>query len=353
VEERIVMRLVQFTSDDGQRRVGAIRDELVIDLTAIAGWQTTLDLARQALATEQSLLELVSVAVESAGSAGIPYETLWQAGADATSRLLLPVDHPDPHHLMVTGTGLTHTGSMQSRDKMHGGDQQATAEAPATDSSRMFQMGIEGGKPAEGERGTAPEWFFKGNGTILRGHRESLELPGFALDGGEEPEIVGCYLVDDEGQPRRLGFTLGNEWSDHENEKINYLYLAPSKLRTCSVGPELLLDCDFQDIDIRCQVCRDGAVIYDSGDLKSGEQYMSHSLANCEDHHFKYPLHRQPGDVHFHYFGTSKLSFSERDWKYRAGDEIEVTGSGFAGGLVNQVVAGSQDQARALTIESL
>ena len=200
------MRLVQFTDEQGQRRVGAIRGELVIDLTAIAGWQTTLDLARQALQTGQRLRELVSSAVDAAGDDGILYDTLWQAGADAVSRFLLPVDHPDPHHLVVTGTGLTHTGSMQSRDKMHGGDQQATAEAPATDSSRMFQMGIEGGKPEPGTRGTSPEWFYKGNGVNLRGHRQSLELPAFALDGGEEPEIVGCYVIDHEGIPRRLGF---------------------------------------------------------------------------------------------------------------------------------------------------
>ena len=77
-----------------------------------------------------------------------------------------------------------------------------------------------------GQRGVAPEWFYKGNGTILRGPREPLEIPEFALDGGEEPEIVGCYVINKLGVPTRLGFSLGNEWSDHATEKINYLYLA-------------------------------------------------------------------------------------------------------------------------------
>ena len=31
----------------------------------------------------------------------------------------------------------------------------------------------------------------------------------------------------------------GNEFSDHRFEKKNYLNLAGSKLRTCSIGPEL------------------------------------------------------------------------------------------------------------------
>ena len=37
-----------------------------------------------------------------------------------------------------------------------------------TDSMRMFQWGVEGGRPAEGEIGIAPEWFYKGNGSMLR-----------------------------------------------------------------------------------------------------------------------------------------------------------------------------------------
>ncbi len=42
-----------------------------------------------------------------------------------------------------------------------------------------------------------------------------LEIPNFTEDGGEEPEIVGCYINDRNGVPCRLGFALANEWSDH------------------------------------------------------------------------------------------------------------------------------------------
>ena len=41
--------------------------------------------------------------------------------------------------------------------------------------------------------------------------------------------------IIDERNPVRIGFSLGNEFSDHETEQINYLYLAHSKLRNCSV----------------------------------------------------------------------------------------------------------------------
>ena len=199
---------------------------------------------------------------------------------------------------------------------------------------------LQGGKPDGESRGVAPEWFYKGNGLNLRSHRQDLEIPAFALDGGEEAELVGCYLIDDNGVPWRLGFAIGNEWSDHATETINYLYLAPSKLRACAVGPELVIGHGFENLDVRCSVTRDDDLIYDSGDLKSGEQYMCHSLRNCEDHHFKYPLHREPGDVHLHFFGTSKLSHSERDWKYQAGDEIRVTVADFSRPLINVVCDG-------------
>ena len=186
---------------------------------------------------------------------------------------------------------------------------------------------------------------------MLRGPNQALEIPPFALDGGEEPEIVGCYIIDRPGVPRRIGFALGNEWSDHATESINYLYLAPSKLRQCAVGPELITDCDFQDIELRCLVRRAGHVIYDSGLLRSGEAHMCHSLANCEDHHFKFPQHRIPGDVHLHYFGTSKLSYKQREWKYAAGDEIRVEAPRFSPPLVNTVLRQTESDATPIHVE--
>jgi hypothetical protein len=38
---------------------------------------------------------------------------------------------------------------------------------------------------------------------------------------------------------------------------------------------------------------------------------MSHSIANLEHHHFKYPLFRRAGDLHVHFFGTATLSFAD------------------------------------------
>lgn len=333
------MRIIQFECPQRGRRVGEVSGDRVFDITSVEPkLQRTVDLFAAALNVGQRLEEFARPLGESAEAELHDYADLLSAQPGGEEPFLHPpVDTLDPHRLLITGTGLTHTGGVKSRDQMHSDE---TTEAAKTDSMKMFDMGLAGGKPAAGQRGAAPEWFYKGNGYNLRGHRQTLEIPAYALDGGEEPELVGCYVIDASGTPRRLGFALANEWSDHATEKINYLYLAPSKLRQCAVGPELITDHDFGEIPLRCTVSRDGATIYDSGALFSGEEHMCHSLANCEDHHFKYAQHRIAGDVHLHFFGTSKLSHSTRDWKYAAGDEICVEAPGFSAGLVNGVAVG-------------
>ena len=101
-------------------------------------------------------------------------------------------------------------------------------------------MGVEGGKPAAGTVGAQPEWFYKGDGSHVVGTGNALPSPDFALDGSEEPEIAGIYIIDEHGNPHRLGFCLANEFSDHIIERGNYLWLAHSKLRHAALGPELL-----------------------------------------------------------------------------------------------------------------
>ena len=343
------MRVVQFVIPSEGRRVGFVDGDNIVDVTAADSSLTSVfDVFEASQASGKSFDETLL----RAGAAGkrLDYSELLGAEVGGTSAYLIaPFDHPDTHRVIVSGTGLTHTGSMKSRDQMHSGDDKPSEE-PATDSARMFQMGIDGGKPEPGQRGTSPEWFYKGNGTIVRGPGEGLEIPAFALDGGEEPELGGCYFIDNTGTPRRVGFTLGNEWADHETERINYLYLAPSKLRSCSLGPELITDFAFDELELECTVERDGEMIYESGPLYSGEEYMSHTLANCEDHHFKYPLHRVPGDAHVHFFGTSQLSYSTRDWKFEPGDVITISAEGFSAPLRNSVIVGDPVEGRAIRV---
>ena len=204
-----------------------------------------------------------------------------------------------------------------------------------TDSMQMFRLGYEGGKPKKGETGAQPEWFYKGDGSILAPPEGELASPAFALDGGEEPEIAGIYVISGKGDPIRVGFALGNEFSDHVTERQNYLWLAHSKLRAASLGPELLVGDLPLEIQGVSRVRRGKEVIWERAFL-SGEQNMAHSIANLEAHHFKYRLFRRPGDVHVHFFGTATLSFSE-GVRTRKGDVFEIQSEPFGLPLRNRL----------------
>jgi hypothetical protein len=268
------------------------------ELRLLEGFATVYDLASEAAASGVPLTAFIE---RCATGRCLDYGAIHSGRSEL--QLLAPIDHPvEPARCMVSGTGLTHLGSARDRQSMH------AASESETDSMRMFRWGIEGGKPEAGGIGIAPEWFYKGNGTILRPHAAPLEVPPYAEDGGEEGEIAGIYLVDATGNPRRIGLAIGNEFSDHKFEKRNYLNLAGSKVRTCSLGPELAIDPEFDSVPGTVTIEREGRVIW-SQHVVTGEAEMCHSVANIEHHHFKFEPHRRPGDVHVHYFGACSLSF--------------------------------------------
>ncbi len=307
------MRLLQMREKDGARIVAAMDDSGAAQ--RVAGYTSVYDLAQAAIAAQISLGAMVA-------KAGFDGQVDVRA-AEAEGRLLSPIDHPDPAHLFITGTGLTHLGSAEGRDKMHRDLNDATT---LTDSMRMFKLGLDGGKPEAGA-GVQPEWFYKGDGTMMSAPGADLPSPAFALDGGEEPEMVGIYVIGPEGAPYRLGFALGNEFSDHVTERQNYLYLAHSKLRACALGAELRMGALPDDIRGTSRIWRGNEVIWEKPFL-SGEAHMCHAIANLEHHHFKYPLFRRPGDVHVHFFGTATLSFSD-GVSAQAGDIFEIEAAPF------------------------
>ena len=330
------MNLIQFTKDNGGRAVGVIDKG---EARVLKGADSVYKLALKAAADGVKLKSLI--ADKGLGKA-IDAAALLKEG-----RLLPPIDHPDPAHLYVTGTGLTHLGSASTRDAMHKSDQQQ-AEAPLTDSMKMFRMGLEGGKPAKGEEGVQPEWFYKGNGTIVAAPGAPIPSPAFAKDAGEEPEMAGIYVIVKKGRPFRLGFALGNEFSDHVTERVNYLYLAHSKLRWCSFGPEIRVGALPANVSGTSRIIRGGKTIWEKPFL-SGEDNMSHTIANLEHHHFKYRLFREPGDVHVHMFGTATLSFAD-GIKTQPGDVFEISESQFGLPLTNSV---AWDKAETVKIHSL
>jgi hypothetical protein len=317
-----MVRLVQLRKG-ADRRVALVEEPR---LRLIEGFPSVYDLAKAAIEAGSKLSEF---AKRRAAGGMLEYDPIYSGRSEWV--LLPPVDHPDePARCLISGTGLTHLGSASDRQAMH-----AVKEADLTDSMKIYRWGLEGGRPAPGNIGFSPEWFYKGNGTMARAHGKPLEIPAYAEDGGEEAEIAGAYLIAQSGQPYRLGMALGNEFSDHRFEKKNYLYLAGSKLRTSALGPELVVDAEFHSYQMEVSIERDGVPLW-SASFQTGEAAMCHSLENMEHHHFKYEAHRRPGDVHVHFFGTAYLSFRD-GITLRQGDVMQVASQSFGRPLRNPV----------------
>jgi hypothetical protein len=320
----MTLRLVQIKKA-GVRRVAAVEEPR---LRLLRDCDSVYALAQEAISTGTKLSALVQ---QKLTGEFIDYDLVYQGKSDW--QLLPPADCPaEPARCLITGTGLTHLGSAKDRQNMH-----AKASEELTDSMKMFRWGIEGGRPAPGKIGTPPEWFYKGNGTILRAHGESLDVPPYAEDGGEEAEVAGIYIIAADGRPRRIGMAAGNEFSDHKYEKRNYLYLAGSKLRLCSLGPELVIDATFDSVPGEASIERDGAVLWKK-EVLSGDAEMCHSLQNIENHHFKYEAHRHPGDLHVHFYGAHCLSFGDKI-ELANGDVMQVKFQGFGRPLRNPLNA--------------
>jgi hypothetical protein len=317
-----VTRLVQIQHPKKGRRVALVEEN---KLHLLKAPNSIYDLA-----TECVKSSLEKLARSKARAEVLSYDDVHSGNSDW--RLLPAFDQPEePARCLVTGTGLTHNASAKNRQAMHAGKKPTAM----TDSMRMYQWGLEGGRPARGKIGVAPEWFYKGNGTILRAHGEPLDVPDFGDDGGEEAEVAGAYVIDSSGQPRRVGLMVGNEFSDHKMEAKNYLYLAPSKLRTCAVGPELIVGAEFQDARGTARIWRDKKLLW-SSTFATGESNMSHTVANLEHHHFKYAAHCRPGDAHIHFFGADAFSFGG-GIELSDGDVMEIELTGFGRPLRNPI----------------
>jgi hypothetical protein len=337
-----MLHLVQI-SNGSSRRVAIVEEPRLHCLTGV---QSVYELAQLCLGQGRRLSEH---AIAMANGEALDYDAIYAGTSEW--HLLAPIDVPNsPSRLTIAGTGLTHLGSAKERQAMHLVDAAKAAET-VTDSMRMFQWGINGGRPAEGEIGVAPEWFYKGNGFMLQPPFAPLTIPAYAEDGGEEAEVAGIYVIGEDGTPYRIGMATGNEFSDHQFEKRNYLNLAGSKLRTCSLGPELVVGAAFQSVAGEVRIERAAKTIW-SKQVATGEENMCHSLANLEHHHFKFEGHRQPRDVHVHFFGAHSLSFGD-GIVLQDGDWMEVRYEGFGRPLRNPIRSELRDRNRQVAVRSM
>jgi len=122
--------------------------------------------------------------------------------------------------------------------------------------------------------------------------------------------------------------------------------LSHAKMRTCAIGPELVLHAVFEDARGSVRVEREGASIW-SRDVATGSAQTLFSLAEMERNLFQYDAHRVPGDVHIHYLGGSVSSFGD-GVRLQAGDQVVIEWQGYGRALRNLIdQAGSEPAASA------
>ncbi len=228
-------RLVQI--QNGATRAVALVEEPRLHL--LDGVKSIFQLAQEAVEAKIPLAVLVQ---KKATGEYLDYDPIYTGKSEW--RLLPPIDHPaEPARCLVSGTGLTHLGSAKNRQAMH-----SAKESELTDSMKMFRLGRRRRQAGAGQNRRRARMVLQGlrqrfcarmaNRWTCRRLRE---------DGGEEGgNRRNLFHRRERGTPRRIGMAIGNEFSDHKFEKKNYLNLAGSKIRTCSLGPELVIDPEFQ-----------------------------------------------------------------------------------------------------------
>jgi hypothetical protein len=288
-------RLVQIIHPEYGRRVALVNGD---ELHLLSSYRTAYAFAMAAIETGQKLRELLSTDLS-----GIVLDYREVYALRSGWRFLPSFDHPE-HTACCLVSGCANA---------HGVASKASPDAPP--------------------------WFTKGNGMHLRGHGEPLTIPAFARGGAEEAELAAVYLIGPDGVPRRVGLTPGNEFADAMMAAQDARLLSRAKLRNCAIGPELVLDAEFQDVAGSVVVERviDGLrVPIWCKEIRTGEKHTAFRLEQIEQHHFEFQPHRIPGDVHVHFLGGSVSSYGD-GVTLDEGDEIVIQWEGFGFPLRNLI----------------
>jgi hypothetical protein len=209
--------------------------------------------------------------------------------ASRDGRLSLPISHPDPAHLHLTGTALP---------------------------------------PVSAKRDTAgppPDWIYKGNGSIAVAPGAPLIASQMTGGVAEAPALASIYVVGDDGLPFRVGFSVANMVAERAGAtEWTGLNLHP-RPRSISFGPEILVGDLPSEVAGTARAQLASATLYERT-FTAGEARLPAALDDLERHHFSYELFRRPGDVHIHLI---ELATSPARGEFDVdGFELEVPGFG-------------------------
>lgn len=239
------MKLVQFNTPEKGPRLGAVREDKVLDLGTAEGAYTNfmalLEWAGGNAAELASLAQKAAEKVPDDGSCVLAWDEIDQPPG-SHPHLAIPIATPE-----VWGFGVTYQRSAEVRDA----DVAKAMESSASIYDRVYHS-------------DRPECFFKATLPRCVGPHEPI---GIRSDSGltaTEPELA--YVL---GEAREIvGYTICNDVSAWDIERENPLYLPQSKIFTgcCALGPAILLAADGPDpydLDIGCRIIRDGEIMFE------------------------------------------------------------------------------------------
>lgn len=241
------MQLCQFFVPGRGRRVGAVVDDEVVDVTAPrGGLGSVLELIER-----QGTAERVERAVHDAlrrTRRRVAWRDLDRAPSPRRAHLLAPIDPPE-----VWGAGITYRRSREYYETHTGEDGRTKG---------LYDHVY------EAER---PELFFKATASRTAGPNAPIHVRSDSRLTAVEPELG--LVVGTRG--RIVGYTIGNDLSAWDIERDNALYLPQSKVFAgCfAMGPVLVTATEIGDphrLELTCVIRRGGRIRYE-GRVNTGE----------------------------------------------------------------------------------
>jgi len=110
-------------------------------------------------------------------------------------------------------------------------------------------------------------------------------------------------------------------------EQQGYLHLAPSKLRTCAIGPELIVNGEFDSALGKVRILRQGKAVL-VAQVRDRGKNMSHTVANLEHHQFQIRGALPAGRCAHPFLWGDAFSFGE-GIELADGDVMEIELAGF------------------------
>lgn len=167
-----------------------------------------------------------------------------------------------------------------------------------------------------------PNWFVKGLGDVLRSPGEPLSVPADAVAVCEEAEVVLVHVCDEQGVPRYVGYTFGNDLTDIGRFKQHAGHLSYAKLCDAGVTPWLHLGEPPRSVTGEATIERHGAVAW-KGSFTTGTDALHYDLATMMSRLFSYRALHRPGRVHYVYIGADRGSF-HAGFRTAHGDRVTI-----------------------------